>query len=88
MVITSVPSSVIDTSWITFNSATRVVSWVKAPIVGFIGNYTITVYGNITNVNGVQSGSTSFVLTVTPTCATSVDFINVTNGGSPGTKTY
>ena len=53
MVITSVPSSVIDTSWITFNSATRVVSWVKAPIVGFIGDYTITIYGNITNANGV-----------------------------------
>jgi len=48
-----VPSGVIDTSWITFNSASRIVSWVKAPIAGFSGNYTITVYGNINNVNGV-----------------------------------
>ena len=68
MLITSVPLGVTDTSWITFNSATRVVSWVKAPIVGFIGDYTITIYGNITNVNGLLSSAISFVLTVTPTC--------------------
>ena len=68
MIVTIMPAGVTDTSWITFNSATRVVSWVKAPIVGFIGNYTITVYGNITNVNGLLSSAISFVLTVTPTC--------------------
>ena len=53
MIVTIMPAGVTDTSWISFNSATRVVSWVKAPIVGFIGDYTITIYGNITNVNGV-----------------------------------
>ena len=68
MIVTIMPAGVTDTSWISFNSATRVVSWVKAPIVGFIGDYTITIYGNITNVNGLQIGAISFVLTVTPTC--------------------
>ena len=53
MSVTSVPSGVTDTSWITFNSATRVVTWVKAPTIGFIGVYTITIYGTITNANGV-----------------------------------
>jgi hypothetical protein len=89
MSVASVPSGVTDTSWITFNSATRVVTWVKAPVIGFIGAYTITIYGTITNANGVvQTGSTNFVLTVTPTCATSIDVISITNGGSPGAKTY
>ena len=53
MSVTSVPSGVTDTSWITFDSATRVVTWVKAPAVGFNGDYTITIYGNLTNGNGV-----------------------------------
>ena len=53
MSVTSVPSGVTDTSWITFNSATRVVTWVKTPAIGFIGDYTITIYGTITNANGV-----------------------------------
>jgi hypothetical protein len=88
MSVTSVPSGVTDVSWITFNSATRVVTWVKAPVIGFIGDYTITIYGKITNANGVYSGSTNFVLTVTPTCATSIDVITILNGGSPGAKTY
>ena len=68
MAITSKPTIVTDTTWINFNSTNRVVSWVKAPIVGFIGDFTITIYGNITNVNGLQIGAISFVLTVTPTC--------------------
>ena len=68
MIVTIMPAGVTDTSWISLNSATRVVSWVKAPIVGFIGDYTITIYGNITNVNGLLSSAISFVLTVTPTC--------------------
>ena len=84
MSVTSVPSGVTDTSWITFNSATRVVTWVKTPAIGFIGDYTITIYGTITNANGVHTGSTNFVLTVTPTCATSIDVITITNGVSPG----
>ena len=53
MSVTSVPSGVTDSSWITFNSATRVVTWEKAPAIGFIGDYTITIYGTITNANGV-----------------------------------
>ena len=82
MSVTSVPSGVTDTSWITFNSATRVVTWVKAPVIGFIGDYTITIYGKIVNANAViHTGSTNFVLTVTPTCATSIDVITITNGG-------
>ena len=85
MAVTSMPSGVTDTSWITFNSATRVVNWFKAPVNGFIGDYTITIYSTITNANGaVHTGSTNFVLTVTPTCATSIDVITITNGGSPG----
>ena len=51
--VTSVPSGVTDVSWITFDSETRVVTWAKAPAVGFIGDYTITIYGNLTNGNGV-----------------------------------
>jgi hypothetical protein len=85
MSVTSVPDGVIDTSWITFNSMTREITWFKAPINGFIGDYTITIYSTITNANGVvHTGSTNFVLTVTPTCATSIDVIIITNGGSPG----
>ena len=85
MAVTSMPSGVTDTSWITFNSLTRVVTWEKAPVIGFIGDYTITIYGTITNANGVvHTGSTNFVLTVTPTCASSIDVITITNGGSPG----
>ena len=85
MSVTSVPSGVTDTSWITFNSATRVVTWVKTPAIGFIGDYTITIYGTITNANGVvNTGSTNFVLTVTQTCETSIDVITITNGVSPG----
>ena len=83
MSVTPVPSGVTDTSWITFVSLTRVVTWEKAPVIGFIGDYTITIYGKITNANGVHTGSTNFVLTVTPTCATSIDVITITNGGSP-----
>ena len=88
MSVTSVPSGVIDSSWITFNKWSRYVTWVKAPEVGFIGDYTITITGTITNANGVFTDSTNFVLTVTPTCATSIDMITITNGGSPGAKTY
>ena len=88
MTVTSVPSGVTDTSWISFDSASRVVTWVKAPAVGFIGDYTITIYGTITNANGVNTGSTNFVLTVTPTCATSIDVVTITNGGSPGALNY
>ena len=74
MSVTSVPSGVTDTSWITFNSATRVVTWEKAPAIGFIGDYTITIYGTITNANGVvNTGSTNFVLTVTQTCTLALD---------------
>ena len=84
MSVTPVPSGVTDTSWITFDSLTRVVTWVKAPVIGFIGDYEITIYGKITNANGVvHTGSTNFVLTVIPTCATSIDVITITNGGSP-----
>ena len=82
------PSGVIDTSWITFNSSTRVVTWVKDPEVGFVGDYNITITGTITNENGVHTGSTNFILTVTLTCETSFDEITITNGGSPGAKTY
>ena len=57
MTVTSVPSGVTDTSWVTFNSATRVVTWVKAPAVGFIGDYTITIYGTISNSNAVVGGA-------------------------------
>jgi hypothetical protein len=57
MSVTSVPSGVTDTSWVTFNSATRVVTWVKAPAVGFIGDYTITIYGTISNSNAVVGGA-------------------------------
>ena len=53
MSVTSVTSGVTDVSWITFDSETRVVTWVKAPAVGFIGDYTITIYGTISNANGV-----------------------------------
>ena len=53
MSATSVPSGVTDVSWITFDSETRIVTWEKAPAVGFIGDYTITIYGTITNANGV-----------------------------------
>ena len=90
MSVTSVPSGVTDTSWVTFNSATRVVTWVKAPAVGFIGDYTITIYGTISNANGGFTGSTNFVLTVNPasTCPTSTDVITITNSGSPGAKSY
>ena len=87
MSVTPVPSGVTDTSWITFNSLTRVVTWEKAPVIGFIGDYTITIYGTITNANSVvHTGSTNFVLTVNPasTCPTSTDVITITNGGSPG----
>ena len=88
MSVTSVPSGVTDTSWITFNSATRVVTWVKAPAVGFIGDYTITIYGKITNANSVvQTGSISFILTVNPTCAVSIDSINII-GTAPVNKIY
>ena len=83
MLVTPLPSGVTDTSWITFDSLTRVVTWEKAPVIGFIGDYTITIYGKITNANGVHTGSTNFVLTVTPTCVTSIDVITITNGGSP-----
>ena len=83
MNVTAVPSGVIDTSWITFNNATRVVTWVKTPAVGFIGDYTITIYGKITNAYGaVHIGFTSFVLTVNPTCPVSIDTILIT-GTSP-----
>ena len=89
MSVTPVPFGVTDTSWITFDSLTRVVTWEKAPVIGFIGDYTITIYGKITNANGVvHTGSTNFVLTVIPTCATSIDVIAITNGGSPGAQTY
>ena len=51
--MTSVPSGVTDVSWITFDSENRVITWAKAPDIGFIGDYTITIYGNLTNGNGV-----------------------------------
>ena len=51
--VTSVPSGVTDVSWITFDSENRVITWAKAPDIGFIGDYTITIYGNLTNGNGV-----------------------------------
>ena len=53
MSVSSVPSGVIDSSWITFNKWSRYVTWVKAPEVGFIGDYTITITGTITNANGM-----------------------------------
>ena len=40
MTITSKPTLVNDTDWITFNPSTRVVSWVQ-PNPLFDGNYTI-----------------------------------------------
>jgi len=40
MSITSKPIGVTDVSWITFNSLTRVFSFVQAN-VGFDGNYTV-----------------------------------------------
>ena len=46
-------SGVTDTSWVTFDSEDRVITWEKAPEIGFIGDYTITIYGTITNANGV-----------------------------------
>ena len=45
------PSGVTDSSWITFNSITRVLSYVQASS-GFDGDYTITITGTITNANG------------------------------------
>ena len=45
------PSGVSVTSWITFNAATRVVSYVQANS-GYDGAYTITISGTITNANG------------------------------------
>jgi hypothetical protein len=81
MSVTSVPSGVTDTSWITFNSLTREITWFKALVNGFFGDYTITIYGTITNANGVvHTGSTNFVLTVTTTCSNSFDVISITIG--------
>ena len=46
------PSGVTDVSWITFNSASRTVSYAKYAAL-FDGDYTLTIYGSITNKNGV-----------------------------------
>jgi hypothetical protein len=52
MTITSKPSGVTDTTWITFTASTRVVSYSKASS-GFDGDYEITITGTITNANGI-----------------------------------
>ena len=86
MTITSKPSGVTDTTWITFTASTRVVSYSKASS-GFDGDYTITITGTITNANGVSTGSTSFLLTVVPTCLLSTGSISI-SGTSPGDQSY
>ena len=52
MNITSKPSGVTDTTWITFTASPIVVSYSQANS-GFDGDYTITINGTITNANGV-----------------------------------
>ena len=45
------PSGVSDTSWITFTTASRIVTYVKLNS-GFDGDFTITITGTITNAIG------------------------------------
>ena len=80
------PSGVSVTSWITFNTVTRVVSYVQANS-GYDGAYTITITGTITTWRGDFTGYTSFLLTVVPTCLLSTDVIIIT-GTSPGAQLY
>ena len=56
MIVTP-PSGVLDTSWIMFNSISRTVSYVQNN-PGFHGDYTIVVYGNLINNQGVFFVST------------------------------
>jgi hypothetical protein len=89
MTITSKPSGVTDTTWITFTASTRVVSYSKASS-GFDGDYTITITGTITNAIGVYTGSISCLLTVVtvvPTCLLSTGSISI-SGTSPGAQSY
>ena len=86
MSVTTSPSG-LDTSWISFNSASREVSWTQQTNSAFIGVYTITITGSILITSTVYSGYVEFPLTVVPTCATTVENLAIT-GVSPPNQSY
>lgn len=86
MSITTSPSS-LDTSWITFDSTSRTIIWTTQSSAAYIGVYTITITGSITVTTPVYSDTVSFTLTVTPTCATTTETLNL-QGVTPADQNY
>lgn len=73
-------------NFITLDSSTRTISFYTSSNTD-VGTYTITVTGQVTNLEGTFYGSTSFTLVVTAgTCQTSTSPIVI--GGSMSDQTY